>query len=442
MNKFLYKQALKNINVSEATVQRVISKSGICASAATAPQKKPFKLLIPVAAVLAVSVITVSAAPRLGIDTVFRSFYSQFFGTSINDKQADIIERYGYSPNKTYTRDGVTFSVDGVIGDSSLLYVKYSVQLDKGYDPDIHSGILANKLYLGDLKKGFKPFSVTTSSLPEKSEATKFNYSAIYNFEGEISSSEKNATLVMTFPDKYTSTDINLSKAYSGQQASDTDSSNITAIPNDKLNLPLETGYGKILLESVGYSGGSLVLAVDSSGYYKTPSIFLRDKNTSSIYNRNDGFVSVSKDNLEYIPFAITDKKLLGSLEIVMPEEFYLSFPLHLTDNIRTFDVRDEYVYINEDTRINQIKLSPLSITITGTVPEGRTPGISSSDCSLHFKDGSVLSDFKGGSIISNDKTGSFTFNIPFGAPLEIQDANKLIILPAGAEKPLEIPLS
>jgi len=241
--------------------------------------------------------------------------------------------------------------------------------------------------------------------------------------------------------DKYQSTDIDLSKAYSGHETAAADSSHVSDLPNNKLNLPLETGYGTILLESVGYSGGSLVLAVDSSGYYKIPSIFLRDKNTLSIYNRNDGFVSLSKDNLEYIPFTITDKKLLSSLEIVMPEEFYLSFPLSLTDNIRTFNVKDQYVYTNQDTQIQMIKLSPLHYHHR-TVPEGRNPGFSSSDCTLGFKDGSVYSDFQGGTIISNGETGSFTFNIPFGAPLEIQAANKLVIRPAGAEKPIEIPLS
>ena len=128
MNKSLYKSSFKNITVSEKIIAELETKASACITTACPRKKKVSKLLLPAALLLAVSIITVSAAPVLGLDAAFRGFFSQFFGSKISDKQLGIIEKYGYAPNKSYKRDGVELRIDGVIGDSNNLYVNTPYQ--------------------------------------------------------------------------------------------------------------------------------------------------------------------------------------------------------------------------------------------------------------------------------------------------------------------------
>jgi len=205
------------------------------------------------------------------------------------------------------------------------------------------------------------------------------------------------------------------------------------------INIPFKTDYGQIILDSLGYTDGHLILAVDASGYYKTPVLYLRDTDTNGLYGRDDGFVSVSRDNLQLYSFSVTSE-MLDRLEIVMPEEYHFTFPLMYTNKTKTINLSDKNMTVNNSTIIKEIKLSPLSMTITGTVPSGHETGFLYSDCSIIMKDGRSLSVFKGGS--GGYHGSEFSINMPFEAPVEIETIKALVIKPAGSSMSTQIPLN
>ncbi len=444
MNKALYKNAFKNITVSESVLNSVKTKGAALQSRAS-DTRKATRLSLPAAIILIASFITVSAAGQsLGLNTAFRSFFSQFYDARITDNQLNIIKKYGVAPDKTYSKSGVTLSVDGVIGDSNLLYVKYSVSMDKGYDEYAHSGIMSNKLYVGDLKNKIQPRSISTSSSLKETNSTSkknvncYDYSAIYSFDQDISP-DKLATLVMTFPGSYKSVLSDLGDVLSDKGVTPPAGKEAYDIPNSNLNIPLKTDYGQILLDSIGYTNGHLILAVDTSGYYKAPVLYLRASDNNGLYGRDDGFVSVRRDNLELYSFTVASE-MLDQLEIVMPEEYHFTFPLMHTNKTKTFNLSGKNMTVNNSTIIKEIRLSPLSITITGTVPSGHETGFLYSDCSIITKDGRSLTVFKGGS--GGYHQSEFSINMPFEAPLEIETIKALVIKPASSSKSTEIPLN
>lgn len=440
MNKALYKSSIKNINVSDKIINELEIKASANIMAVTRVKKKVPKLFLSAAILLAASVITVSAAPALGFDTAFRSFFSQFFGTEISDRQLDIIKKYGYAPNKSYKRDGVELRIEGVIGDSNNLYVKYSVSMAKGYDHYTHSAVASRKLYIGDLKNQIQPASIHTYSHLEDAASATFGYAVIYTFNKDIDTEGKNATLVMTFPARYESTGIDLYKIWSKYPAAGVDSKDIYNVPGSSLGIPLKTQYGKILLESVAYSGEKLVLAADASGYYKIPALYLRNKRTGKLYARDDSFTSVNRDNLEIYPFHIESEKL-KELDVVMPEEEYFSFPLQYTSKTRIYDLSGKNIIL-KNTKLDKLKLSPITMTFSGTVPAGHRPDFSSADCSIRMKDKTVFESIKIKEGRSGYENGDFSLQFQFEVPLEIEAADTLLIKPANADETIEIPLN
>lgn len=440
MNKSLYKSSFKNITVSEKIIAELETKASACITTACPGKRKVSKLLLPLALLLAVSIITVSAAPALGLDTAFRGFFSQFFGSKISDKQLGIIEKYGYAPNKSYKRDGVELRIDGVIGDSNNLYVKYTISMAKGYDHYTHSAVASRKLYIGDLKKELQPASIVSYSLLEDPASATFDCATIYTFNKDLDTEGKNAIFVMTFPARYESTGIDLYKICSKYPEAGVDTKDKYNVPDSRLGIPLKTQYGKLLLESVAYSGDNLVLAVDTSNYYKIPAIYLRNKKTGKIYTRDDIFTSVNRHNLEIYPFNVGDENL-KELDVVMPEEEYFSFPLQYTAKTRIYDLSRKNIII-KNTRLDKIKLSPITITFSGTVPAGHLPDFSSDDFSIRMKDKTVFESIKLREGRSGYESGNFTMSLQFEAPLEIEAADALRIKTANEDEIIEIPLN
>ncbi len=442
MNRILYKNSLKNISVSDYTIDQLVSKVNRLEKAS--PCKKNYlKIMLPLAVLLVASVLTVSAAPGLSISDSFKAFFSQFFGTEMSDRQLSILEKYGSTPNISYNRDGTEFTIDGVIGDENLLYIKYSVTTQKENDTISYYSITSPRLFIGDLKKRIQPQSISKTSIQDKTDPYKYDYAAIFNFEQDITASDKTATFVMKFPGKYQPAGIDLGNAYATSGVSPVNSNDIYSIPNSKLGISFDNKYGKILLESIGYANGQLILAVDPSGYYDLPELYLRDKKTKEIYSRCDKFFSVkNRDNLEIYPYRVNSINMLKDLEIVMLDEFHLSFPLSYANKTKTIDLSKKNISVHNNTRLDKIKLSPLSLTIYGTAAAGYSSSFSNNDCSLRLKDSSVLDTFKFGGSSSGNSDGSFSINIPFEAPLEIEEVDALIIKSVYDEKAVEIPLN
>lgn len=439
MNRAIYKSSFKNIAVSDNTINEVMLKANLYKGGQTHKRRSFTKIMIPVTALIAASIITVTAAPDIGIANTFKGFFQQFFGTEMSDKQLSIAERYGSTPDKTFSKDGVGLNLEGVIGDNNHMYIKYSVSTDKEYNPMTHSSIMAYKLYVGDLKEGISPVSVGKTSVQDEAGPNRSNYAAIFSFEQDIPISAKEATFVIKDMGRYQSSGINLKKTYEKYGISNITSKNIYDLPDMGLDLLFDSKYGEILLKSIGYTDGQLILAVDKTGYYEVPAIYLRDKKTGSIYYRSDNSDSVSRNNLYFYPFKIDDINQLGNLEIVMRDEYYFSFPLSYTDRTKTFDLSKQDISL-DNTKISKIKLSPISLTIYGTTSKDPGPSFATGGFAIKLKDNTILDNFKYGGSRYGNSDGSFRADISFNAPIEVEDIDTLII--KSGDKMIEIPIS
>ena len=433
MNRTLYKNALKNISVSDKTIDELIIKAG---KYTAQPVKRGLlrRASIPVAALLAASLITVSAASGLGVGDTFKDFFNQFFGTRITDKQIDIIEKYGSVPNKAFSKDGVNLSIDGVIADSSVIYLKYSINLDKGFDPVTHSMVSSGKLYMGDSETGIKPLSVVSVSknfIQDKNNPYKFNYSSMFTLD-DNSPAYKNATFVMKSQERYHSTGVDLKEAFEQFNS------------EKKLSIQLDSQYEKIFLKSLIWKDGKFKIGVDYTKHFELPEFYLRDKTTGRIFCPYNDYEEL--DNILFRTFEVIDAKELDRLELVMPEEYHFSFPVSYVKNTKTIDLsnKEHARYIN--TKINKIRISPLSLNIYGTTPKEYTSGGSKDftdrDCSLRLKDKTILSSFKFSKEAFDESKQSFSTDIYFEAPLDIDSLEALIIKKIYDSEQLEIPLN
>ncbi len=246
----------------------------------------------------------------------------------------------------------------------------------------------------------------------------------------------------MKFPGRYQSVGIDLYKTYANFGVTTTDNDEIYSLPNSILNVPFDNEYGDILLQSIGYINGQLILAVDVSGYYENPELYLRNKTTGMIHSRNDGFTSVERGNLRFYSFAVNSTDTLKELEIAIPEEQHFSFPLNYTDNSRTFDLSNKNFIVNNKTSLKKINLSPLSITLYGKTPSGQEPSFTPDNCFIRLKDNTIYESYKlGRSISSRDENGDFIINLQFNAPLDIDTVRALVINSVYTDEAVEIPL-
>lgn len=433
MNRTLYKNAVKNICVSDKTIDELIVKAGKY-NAKHVKRRLIRRAFIPVAALLAASLITVSAASGLGVGDIFKGFFTQIFKTQLTDKQMALIEKYGSTTDKEFSKGGVHLKIDGVLADHSSIYLKYTIWADKDYDPADYSLIMSRKLYLADAEKGIKRgiyMSVGGAFTQDKNDPNKFYHTDIVNMDKDRQKTDTNLTFVMKSDQRYHATGVDVKNAYnkSGE--------------NKKLNIKLDTQYGSIMLESVGYDNGKLKIGVNSSGYYELPQFYLRDKSSGKIYSPYNSIEEIEETH--YYTFEMSNIVMLGKLELVMPEEYDLSFPLSFVEP-KTIDLRDKAYTKYGETKIDQIKLSPLSISISGTIPEyyatSGSKNFDAEDCSIRLKNKTVINNLKpaGGGYETEDN--SFRTDILFNAPVDTNDMEALIIKKVYGSEQLEIPLN
>lgn len=391
MNRSLYKGSFKNVNVSEQVLNDVIAR--------TEPGQKMklrkhryLKILLPAAAVLSASFITVSAAvPQLGLSDVFRSFYNQFFGISVNSSQMDVVEKYGSVPDADFYKDGIKLEFQGVLGNSDTVYLKYSVAVENEFDPDTLSAVLSSDLIIGDLKDRIRPAAVSSRYDTDSLDQKKQNYSVIYEFNKGLPIAGKKATFIMRSPHKYIPVQADLQNIYREHAGDITIENGIYSLPDGELNIPIKAQSGTFLLNSIGYKDEKLMLLIDSAGYYNSPKLCLKDTVTGRLYYRLESYGFSGTETAGYYSFNIGDINLLKNLEIVMPEEYHISFPLDYVDNTRTVTLSSPVSFPSADTDIRQIKISPVSVAVSGSSASG-TPLY---NCSVRLKDKTVLNNLK-----------------------------------------------
>jgi hypothetical protein len=431
MDRKSYTDMIENINVSQATVEKVLNGAYILQSGKGCRRRNRLRILIPLAALLSVSVITVSAARLTGLSDLFGTYFSQLFPDSAkayNQDQIDFIEQNGTANVPDFVRDGVAMNIDGIIGDRDFVFIRYSVSKTDGYGSGTYSSFINPMVYIGELSKDKLPASFYSSTIQEDDPSAKHIGLLVYADKGAVLSGE-DITFVMRGYSKYTGIGINLAEVFDEYgSAPVNDSSDPYDIPDLDLDIPFNNEYGGSLrLDSIGCVNGRLVLAVDTSDYYKIPEIFLRNKRTGEIYRRCDGLTTAGRDGVEYWPYNAGGIEELKDLEIVMPAEYHFTFPLSYTDNTRELDLFGQSSMMLGGITIDSVRISPLSIVIEGKADEYGNSISAYKDCSIRLKDGTVQRFSEKGFLNMGDD-GIFKTGVPFGEPLMPESIESLII--------------
>jgi len=449
MDRDVYKSAFDNIEVSDKAVHDVIQKAAEINSQKGYRRKRRIGVLVP-AVLLSIMIITVSVSAATGLTDIFSRYFSQLFtaeDTGFDDYSAEFIEKNAAYDYTTYSQDGVTMSIEGIIGDMNFLLLKSKLTAVDGYDEGTLAAFMSPKLYIGELKQGILPATCYRNIVDEgndplvKSAAYLFNYDDVETLLGRTDTETltgKTATLVIKNTNAYEPIEIDLAEALEQSgEISIEGSDDLNAIPLSKLSIPFGNDFrSSIVLKSVCFVNGKLVLVIDSSGYYENPSIFLRDKISDRIIYHCDGILSAGKGNLEFYAFDIGDIEALENLEIVMPEEHHISLPLSV-DNPKELDISGIDQSNIKGVTIESIRVSPLSLNIEGRVQEG-TPIVAFENCAIRFKDNSVVKYTANGYYHSKD--GVYSTGVPFGKPLDINLMDAVII--ECNQTTLEIPIN
>lgn len=456
MDRNVYKSAFDNIEVSDKAVHEVIQKAAEISSPKRCRRKHRFGVPVPAVVLLSIMIITVSVSAATGLTDIFSRYFSQLLTTEdaeFDNYSTEFIEKnaaYDFAP---YSQNGVTMSIEGIIGDRNFLLLKSKLTTEAGYDEGTLAAFMNPELYIGELKKGILPATCLSNTVDEsrdplvKSAAYLFNYDDVETLLGKTAAfdydketlSGKTATLVIKNSNAYEPVGIDLAEALKQSgEISIEGSDDPNALPLSKLSIPFSNDFrSSIVLKSVCFVNGKLVLVIDSSGYYENPSIYLRDKITNRIIYHCDGILSAGKGSLEFYAFDIGDTDKLENLEIVMPEEHHISFPLSFADNSKELDISGIDQSNIKGITVESVRISPLSLNIEGRIHDG-TPIVAYKNCSIRFKDNSVVKYTANG--YYHRKDGVYSTGVPFGKPLDTNLMDAVII--ECDQSKLEIPIN
>lgn len=439
MNDKIYKSSLNNITVSEDVLNEVISKAVLLQDKKAGKPVKYSRLIILAAAILATSVITVTAASYLGVADAFKDFYSQFFRSEapeFTQGQKDFLEKHGATKLGGFSEDGIKLDIEGLIGDRNYLFLKYSISYDLSSDSFIHYS--GPELYIEDETGGLRPLGYSSSFKLDNSIPNKMNYATLFEGAPDKLLSAKNAVFVMTDQETYQPIGMDISEAYNkyGISASVNSQDFFDKLSEGRINTPFDNVYGgKIILNSLGFADKILTVFVDSSEYHKRPELFLRNKITGMVYSECNDFNFGIKADLTSYSFEVESVDVLKDLEIVMPKEFHFKFPLSYVDSTRNIDLGKLSSLMVGDIRISKLNISPLSLGIDGYCTDGLAHNI---DFTIKLKDMTEISGFKNHSGSYGDS--HFNMKVPFESPIML-DSIKSIVIRYGddaAEIPIE----
>ncbi len=438
MNEKEYKNSFNKISVSEDVINNLISKAVLIQDKKTSNLAKYSKFIIIATAIIATSIITVSAASYLNVINVFKGFYSQFFNSQtpeFNQSQKDFLEKYGMINMGSYSEDGMNLNIEGILGDKNFVFVKYSISYD--HEPFIYPD--APELYIGDVsnKVCFGSGSIYNRQM-DTALPNKINYSSMFDAIPDTLFSAKYGTFVMTSDEKYQHIGIDLAKTFNKHGISDSSYSQdfVDKLFNGKINISFDNKYGaKLTLNSIGFANSIVTFVVDSSMYcFKQPSLFLRNKKTGIIYSVCNEFEFDKKLGSNYYSFKIENVDSLKDMEIVMPKEYYFKFPLSCVDSTRNIDLHKFSPLVLGDIKITEFSISPISLSIDGYCTKSLCHNI---NLSIKLKDMTELRDFKNS--LGWDSSNSFNMKVPFESPIML-DSIKSVVIKYG-DNTVEIPI-
>ncbi len=447
MDKNLYKSSFNDINVSQDVIDKVISAESKMRNAGKQKRSVSLRFFVPLAAILSASVITVSAAAYLGASDALGYLLSDLFSTKkseIGADQLEFMEKNGSAPGSRLDKNGVSLAIEGIIGDSNYIFLKYSVSTEENYSEDTLKSFLSPQFYVGKLHKGILKADSTRNTEKDAADPDKTNISALIVPRENISPSGdlQTATIIVksnTDKKVYQDMGINLDEAYrkcgSGVTVNDGD---LYSLPDCGLNIPFSNEYGgKITLESVGFVGNKLVLGVHSD-YYEDPQLFLREKNTGRVYSRCDGSVYAEGNGMGIYPYEIDSADMLKNFEIVMLEEYHLTFPLTYNDCAKVLDIGNSPLSLG-DAVITGVTISPLSVRIDGKFTNGGFPIDANNECSIRLKDKTTMAK-SGWGYLYDEADGTFKTAMPFDKPVMLDTMEAIVIEHRG--NVIEIPVN
>jgi len=131
---------------------------------------------------------------------------------------------------------------------------------------------------------------------------------------------------------------------------------------------------------------------------------------------------------MEFYPYKIENLDMLKDLEIIMLKEYHFNFPLAYAYSTKDIYISKQSPIILGDTKINKIRISPISLNIEGTSINGSHPIYAYEDCSIKLKDKTVLSNLKFGSCSYGNMNESLITGLPFENPIMLDLIEEIII--------------
>lgn len=432
MDRKTYIKSFEGVKVSEKAEEKVLAEADRMQSEKSYRRRNKLKVLIPLAALLSLSLITVSAAQFSGVSDLFKDYFRELFPNSSTDYEEDqskYLEVNGESCLPDFIKNGVTMSIDGIIGDRDFLFLRYSVAKDETYDNSTFCSFLTPSIYLGQMSKDNLPSGCYTDTDMQTGDPSRTGVGLLVYSDKGVTMSGQEVTLVMKNYSNYVRANINLAKVFDEYGADPVNNSdNPYDVPKLDLNIPFGNEYGGSLrLDSIGFVNDKLVLAVDTSDYYKIPEILLRNNSTGEILHRCDGLVTATLDGVEFWPYAVGGVEALKELEIIIPEEYHFTFPLTYTDNTKDLDLNGQASMMLGGITIDSIRISPLSLVIEGKADEYGNRILAYQNCSIRLKDNTVLKYSEKGYCNTNDE-GFFKTGVPFGEPVMLDSIESLLI--------------
>lgn len=371
-----------------------------------------FKMAITITTIIIIITSMVVAAKVTNISLIYSTFSERYLRynkttVSINESQKSIIEKCGKVINKQLNLNGVILNLDGIIADHTKLLMAYSIEKSKDTKSHDIDAIKNFRLVIGEPDNFYvQDTGLSAIDIIDKKE---YNYSIYSN--PNISFIGNNARIIIIDKNEFTSVGINMYdfyKKYGSKDKKDFIYENpipiifsegckeyATVLKYNEKSLPFENTLNTVALNNIGFIDGKLTIQFDTSLSYHSTSkdfpldIFLRNIKTGEIYKpieiyglnkSTDTYTSFTTQGNRYgieldnRVYDISDKKMLKDLEIIMPQEHSIEFPIDVEDHSIEIPVSQKIIINTFDISLTKVIISPFALSLNYTYETASVP--------------------------------------------------------------------
>ncbi|TYQ17782.1 UNVERIFIED_CONTAM: uncharacterized protein DUF4179 [Acetivibrio alkalicellulosi] len=420
---------------------------------------------IPLILAVLILLTTVTVAANvLNLASMFSTFVEEFSWSRnttvhLDEYQIEVLKKSGNLINKKFTRNGVTLTVVGVVGDRDNLYMVYTIKTKKKYDWSTYTAFLNPEFYLGS-RSTESQIGGNYRIVRDKDNEVNMTYYRIFGRSGVFGTYEKigeEVVIVIRNESELIATDIDLLDFYQKYGAKEDDDfyslrNNLeiitlrAALPIDKIDTVMKENEKSVVINNksntvainnVGFIDGKLTIQynkeLSTQGFldlfrYK---VLLRNKRTGEFYKEIGAYQVSHMVNFVY---DIEEVKELEDLEIVTPAEYIFTFPIDIEDNTKELAVNEKFSINRWNYTITKARISPISLVLTGH----NILYLNKDTIAIKLKDGTVVKDKINYSGAGN-KDGEGTVIINFEGIYNLESIDSILIYVD--ETTVEIPI-